>query len=490
MANFWDLPLLVRERIYRLNLVKDTPIDFEDFECMCNHKHTHPPNAMPCLMQVSRISEVEAMDIFLGENSFVMGPRCMWLWKHWMPRRHMNRIRNIVVSGWREFGNNCDRFFRFIGSLKNLESLSVKMNEQQSLREYLNSSATLSGMKWHSSLGYGPQVQLHVLHFNGIRGLRSIQGLRHVEFIPRDPKAKEEVPGDFGSIPGGLLDSIAREEIMSPRRTRSNVRKGLFRFLDLPPEIRNTIYNLLLVNPGVTYPTADTPTSVISASKHMGKALKDSVPIPYSSLAILETNHQIHNEAVTIFYRSNEMVFKYPSHLQAFTLSLEKDRLESITRLVLFYKDHNEGGLHTMDITMRLLRRMRGLKKFHLLLEKHMVQELGWPLTYRSGRPAHIRGAATLFTLRDIDDIKIRDLDLESRFEREKEKPQPHMPVYFTTMWQHEVLKHFNQGLKLAVQQGLVVKELYEDEEWHLEGKFPVLEGGVECGRFDGCSCE
>ncbi|MDN8926701.1 hypothetical protein Q0O74_14040, partial [Staphylococcus aureus] len=79
------------------------------------------------------------------------------------------------------------------------------------------------------------------------------------------------------------------------------------------------------------------------------QTFRDSLLIPPSSLSILETNRQIHNEAVGIFYHCNELVFPYPTYLQAFTLSLEKDRLESIASLVLFYKENKEGELYTMD---------------------------------------------------------------------------------------------------------------------------------------------
>lgn len=492
MTDFWDLPRSVRERIYRLNLVL-TPLVFDEFMKMCGNKDTFPLTTMPCLMQADRKLELEAVDIFYRENTFQMNVnKSPWRWINLMSRPHIDRIRTIVVNDWCRFSEGADRFFSFIGHLKGLESLSVQFDEQQSLRSYLQSTAKHAGMKWHISLGHGPQLQLQMLHFTGIRGLRSIRGLRHVEFVPRNPEAREEIPGDFGPIHDGFLNTIVKKEMMTRRDHRSFVRSGHFRFLDLPAELRTTIYKLLLIIPGVTYLTAEKPTSVVVASRYMRKAYRDSMPIPRPALTLLETNRQIHNEATGIFYRCNEFVFQYPSHLQAFTLSLEKDRRDSVTSLVLFYKDHNEGGLHTIDLTIRLLRRMPGLKKLHILLESHMTRFImgPWSSGLRSGRPAHIRGAATLFSLRGIGDIKVRDLDLEERIERERKHPPSGTKFRSTILGQEAVLKHFNFGLRLAVHRGQVVKELYEDEKWHLKEKFPVLMVGAECGREKGCSCE
>lgn len=444
-------------------------------------------------MQADRKLELEAVDIFYRENTFQMN-LCMfpWGWLNVMSQPHINRIREIALTNWNRFSSNADRFFSHIGRFKGLESLSVQFDEQQSLRLYLQSTAKHAGMKWHSSLGYGPQIQLQMLHFNGIRGLRSMRGLRHVEFVPRNPEATEDIPGDFGPIHDGFLNTIVKKEMMTPRNHRPFVHSGHFPSLDLPAELRTTIFKLLLVIPGVTYLTADKPTSVVVASRYMRKPSRDSVPVPRSALTILETSRQIHNEATGIFYGCNEFVFQYPSHLQAFTLSLEKDRLGSVTSLVLFYKDHNEGGLHTMDLTLRLLRRMHGLKKFHLLLENHMTQLImgPWSGGLRSGRPAHIRGAATLFSLRGIGDIKVRDLDLEERIERERKHPPSGTKFRSTILRQEAVLKHFNFGLRLAVHHGQVVKKLYEDESWHLRAKFPALVEESECGYEKGCSCE
>jgi hypothetical protein len=263
-------------------------------------------------------------------------------------------------------------------------------------------------------------------------------------------------------------------------------RKGLFRFLDLPPEIRNIVYGLLLSFPGVTYPTTEKPTSVTCQFPHL-RGDKNEIPVPNSALAILAANHQIHNEAAKIFYQ-NDFVFSYPSHLQAFALNLETERLRTIRSLTLFYKDHNEGGVHTMGVTLKLLRRMSGLKKFHLLVENHLAKLVVYSVTILAKTtPSEIHGVSVLFSLRGIPDIQVRDLGLEDCYAEFAFRPKPNGPSKPSVEHKVQMLKHFNHGLALA-QQGVVVKELYEGGSWPYAENWPAL-GDAECGRVVGCSC-
>lgn len=244
---------------------------------------------------------------------------------------------------------------------------------------------------------------------------------------------------------------------------------------------------MLLVFPGVLYPRTDKPTSVTHEFPYLRNVDRESIPVPHSALAILQTTRQIHNEAASIFYSQNDLVFSYPAHLQAFTLNLETPRLESVTSVTLFFKDHNEGGLHTMDVTLGLLRRMRGLKKFHLLVEQHMARLYWWNSSQlRQGSPATLHGVAKLFSLRGITDIKVRDLDLEDRV-LSVGAYSSHNPDKPGVKVQAQVLKHFNRGLTLT-QSGTVVHELYTKRFWFYDTHWPKL-GDDECGTSIGCSC-
>jgi len=269
---------------------------------------------------------------------------------------------------------------------------------------------------------------------------------------------------------------------MTPRFQR----KGEFRFLELPPEIRNKIYSTLLVFSGVTYLKIDKPTSTTCQFPYLRQIYKEDIPVSHSALSILQTNRQIHNEAVGMFYRQNDFVFSYPAHLQDFVQSLEHDRLESVSSLTLFHKNHTEGGLSTMATTLKLIRRLRGLRKFHLLVEQHLVANPAWSSAHiRERCVTRIHGIAILFTLRGITNIKVRDLDLEDRVHKVG-KHSHNQGVSDTVKDLVQVLKHFNHGLALA-QEGVVVQELC-DEYWWVQGKWPAL-GGSTCGSAVGCMC-
>jgi hypothetical protein len=267
--------------------------------------------------------------------------------------------------------------------------------------------------------------------------------------------------------------------------TRRYKRRGQLPFLALPPEIRNNIYALLLVFPGLTYPKVDKPTSVACQLPYRVVINNDDDPFPHSALSILQTNRQIHNEAVGLFYRKNDLVFSYPAHLQDFIQSLERDRLESLSSVTLFHKNHKEGGISTMATTLKLIRRLRGLKKFHLLVERHLVAISAWPSMHiRERCVTRIQGIGILFTLRGITDIKVRDLDLEDRMH--KAGRHKNQDVDDTVKDLVQVLKHFNHGLAHA-QKGIVVKELCE-EFWWVKGEWPAL-GESACGKSVGCVC-
>jgi hypothetical protein len=249
------------------------------------------------------------------------------------------------------------------------------------------------------------------------------------------------------------------------------------------------VYSVLLVFPGVTYPKVDKPTSVTYQFPYLRTGKRDDIPVPQSALALLGANRQIHNEASALFYQKNDLVFSYPVHLQDFAQSLELDRLESVSSLTLFHKNHNEGGTSTIATTLKMLRRMRGLKKFHLLVEHHLVHNTWWSMTHVKERcVTRLQGIPVLFTLRGIPDIKVRDLNLEDRFHELDEKQMDQADSNMNLVRELvEMLKHFNHGLALA-QTGNLVNELYENHWWFLYQEWPAS-GDGKCCRSAGCLC-
>lgn len=141
-----------------------------------------------------------------------------------------------------------------------------------------------------------------------------------------------------------------------------------------------------------------------------------------------------------------------------------------------------------MDATLGLLRRLRGLKKFHLLVERHMAKTLYWHVSqWRKSSPSTIHGVAKLFSMRGLSDIKVRDLVMEDRVRGAGVYATSASPDKAGLESQAQVLEHFNHGLALA-QHGVVVHELYKDHTWMYDTYWPKL-GDAVCGTSIGCSC-
>lgn len=96
-----------------------------------------------------------------------------------------------------------------LGTLKSLDTLTVTIDEQETLERFLSYRSTI---KWHKSLGMSPQLQLQALNFSGIPGLRSLRNIRRIDF-----KSTDEERGD---IVGGFLDTTLRQEIAGPTKPR------------------------------------------------------------------------------------------------------------------------------------------------------------------------------------------------------------------------------------------------------------------------------
>jgi len=191
MANFWDLPKPVRERIYRLHLVQEDPVDLAAFEACCGGGL--PPTwsshesrrGDPQFLKVCKKTEREAASIYFGENTFVCAqPHEVRAWRVRLWPRHLSLIRALAINGWttpEDHGGGYNECFRLLAAFKGLKVLTLKVDERMSLERKLRRHQTI---KWHSSLYCSPQLQLQVLHFDGIQGLKSLTNIPQIEFPP------------------------------------------------------------------------------------------------------------------------------------------------------------------------------------------------------------------------------------------------------------------------------------------------------------------
>lgn len=266
------------------------------------------------------------------------------------------------------------------------------------------------------------------------------------------------------------------------------------------------IYSMLLLFPGPTYPVGDKPLSVTTRLKYMRHTGRDTLPVPLSALEILRVNKQIHNEARKFFYQ-NSLTFSDPTDMQDFMCSLSDERLECLSSLTLFCEVTAEICPRPNSVTetglggtLLLIRRLKGLRKLHLLakfrnLHHRTVNVASSEEFVDAFDVSRLKDAKTLFTLRGVADIKVLDLDLvdaEEDSDRVMAKKTPGLHArYFQVAKciarQMAAVRHFNHGLQLA-QTGVVVRELYTDEDWRDKESWPVLQGS-DCGFHKGCSC-
>ncbi|KAI7381832.1 hypothetical protein KC336_g18743 [Hortaea werneckii] len=143
------------------------------------------------------------------------------------------------------------------------------------------------------------------------------------------------------------------------RRWLESERKGTFPFLNLPPEIRNNIYELLLVFPssGVhvqeAYDRKGFDVRFLERIDELGPCgrfwsvalVQDSQWMIKKSmkeiLALLHVNKQVYKEAMPLFYMLNMFYFdSYSFELEKFALSMPKFRFQYLRKLHLDLGDH------------------------------------------------------------------------------------------------------------------------------------------------------
>jgi hypothetical protein len=236
------------------------------------------------------------------------------------------------------------------------------------------------------------------------------------------------------------------------------------------------VYGLLLQVDGPIHPTTDTPSSAPKAHARR----RNEVQKFESALSILAVNRQINDETVGMFYHENQFEFYYPTQLHAFLLSLSAHRQAALRDITLHYYNTKVGGINLTDLTFPLLEQLTGLRRLHIIANKEFSVRYTYQYHLDNANPVMIPGMRTLFDLRGITNLKVRDTFLERQIEDLKKEGKhgkhiSHSPGtcshYFTEL--EKIMEFFNQALADA-QTGKVNKALLDDKDWHTKKPFPT----------------
>ncbi|PPJ50346.1 hypothetical protein CBER1_05914 [Cercospora berteroae] len=489
MPDFWDLPRKVRDKIYRMHLVHDKPITQDAHDKMCRDRKAlgYRQKQMPMILKVSARADREAAPIYYGENHFVFSGLSPSSLTYRSFPRHF-RLVQTVTCDWEVDAGGASYAFESLAKLKGLCELTIRVDEQKMVRRGLDNRDTRQFWGNTALNQYSAQEQLAIYRCPGINGLLSLQGIPHVNFVAR--KVKGEDVG--GPIPGGVLQTQIGPKITAPvlknkkgqfvAKPKPSVQNRKdkdthFDFLGLPAELRNTIYDLLLTF-GRVHPSKQPPSTTVKKSKKC-----NDVRSPESALSLLAVNKQIRDEAVGIYY-ANPFLFYWASQFHAFAVDLGQLR-RSVTRdITIQYDNVKRGGMDSAELTVSLIRSFTGLKKLQITMWGELSRKIrvrswsdsGWKMD--GGNPALIPGMKALFSLRGIEEVKIRDLHLEELCEAaKKDKEYPDFEVQsrsYHIVKLTAALDHFNNAL-LDAQQGRVNEELLQDNKWHTWDDFPEL---------------
>lgn len=212
MTNFFDLPKLVRMKIYRLHLVRDEPVSPSEHNLIATRRSggrtyhgftdEYTRKRTPPLLAVSKQAEREAAPIYYGENHFEFDPvRVASSFAMTTYPRHLRMIRKVTCE-WSE--DMAREGFLAISRMKGLQELYIRVNEGAMVRNTLN-SRHVRQCYYIPDDQLTPQQQLSLLRHPGMSGLLAISNVPLVEFTRLKPPSYSSDPS--GPLPDGFLQT-------------------------------------------------------------------------------------------------------------------------------------------------------------------------------------------------------------------------------------------------------------------------------------------
>ncbi|KAJ4359604.1 uncharacterized protein N0V89_000159 [Didymosphaeria variabile] len=283
-------------------------------------------------------------------------------------------------AGITEFAERVHLLASVLKRLPNLQEVTIGIDEVGLVRDW---SRERNGQQ---EIVMRPQdigFQLNLIILPAVHELRQLR-IPKVVFSDTHEhivwKYKDSWPDKYkvprGPIPGGVLETLIAPEMMQSRKpsrkrkreekTPPNPKKYL-KILDFPPELRNRVYEQLLVQKGAVNPSLRIPSS---HRYYRHKRLHVPPPIP-SVLAFLRFNKQIYAEASKIYYSHNDFIFYAPTQFLAFYAAIghvQRSSLESIGIWCYQYSDAPIPATTVIGLVMQQLQTLPHLKKLKLFL--------------------------------------------------------------------------------------------------------------------------
>ncbi|KAL1591745.1 hypothetical protein SLS60_011744 [Paraconiothyrium brasiliense] len=397
----------------RANYVKDEPICHQESEDLLEALHDYY-RRHPNIRKFGK-------ELHLNENTIYFRSTNDLKW--WTgaddPRRFL--LRRIIVDEDIPFPatkfHTLDEMASLLNKLPNLEEVTIGIDEMELVRNW---SRERNGQQ---EIDFRPEdigFQLNLIMLPAVHKLRQLR-FRKVTFSDmhkeidfnyrHDGAPQNTYKWPRGPIPGGVLETLIAPEMMPPKdpwvpppqslskspsqnpsQSPSRKRKRedetpdepnkFFRFLDLPNELRNHVYEDVLVQKGAINPSLRIPSS----QRYYRHKWRQAPPRLPSVLESLRVNKRIYGEAVRIYYSHNDFIFYAPTQFLGWHATIGHIQRAALERIGIWCYEHGDGGSvpapTVFTMVMHQLKTLRNLKKLTLFLPVHQASMILKDPTY------------------------------------------------------------------------------------------------------------
>ena len=184
---------------------------------------TRPVNRIePAILAVDARIYAEAAPIYYGENTFRFADTYdLSVFLAQTERRSAKMVRKIVFAFDVKFSfsrpehtgnwNGASETFKFFDKFKGLEELEIMVDERRLVTHQCRNLPYLR--RWWPGKEIPRQLNLKVLTTCSMDTLRKMRGIPKVTFVGGEKLNNR--PWD-GPIPGGILETVVAQEMMSP----------------------------------------------------------------------------------------------------------------------------------------------------------------------------------------------------------------------------------------------------------------------------------